>query len=88
MKSITLALCGHIPTGFILGPVHSHQIWGSAGELVIDAILASRQRGQGVSTEPIRDLWQVERYIAEWLKRLGLVYDFRVEAGCPRKTAV
>ena len=53
---------------------------GPAGEAVVDAILSSRERG-----EKIRRSWRqrshtIDKYVAEWLKRLGLIHDFRVEA--------
>ena len=47
---------------------------GPSGESVVDAILSSRERGERIGQATI------EEYVAEWLKRLGLIYDFRVEA--------
>ena len=52
---------------------------GQAGELVVDALLASR-RSRNVETGPVGCSVTVEQYIARWLQRLGLVHDFRVEA--------
>ena len=50
---------------------------GEAGEYVVDAILASGERGETI-------LWGKRRvtlgeYVAQWLKELGLIHDFRVE---------
>ena len=50
---------------------------GRTGESVVDAILLSRERGEIIGQDSDST---IEKYVAEWLKRLGLVYDFRVEA--------
>ena len=49
---------------------------GPAGELVVDAILASRRHGEEINTRPNAKSVTMERYIAQWLKHLGLVHDF------------
>ena len=50
---------------------------GPAGEFMVDAILSSREQYQRESESPHINLAE---YIAEQLKRLRLVHDFRVEA--------
>ena len=50
---------------------------GRVGEFVVDAILSSRERGESIGQDSDST---IEEYVAEWLKRLGLIYDFRVEA--------
>ena len=49
---------------------------GPAGEFMVDAILSSREQYQIVLESPHIT---IAEYIAEWLKNLGLVHDFRVE---------
>lgn len=51
---------------------------GSRGELVVDALLAARERGQKVRTGP-KSHHKLENYVATWLQRLGLVDAFKVE---------
>ena len=51
---------------------------GRAGESVVDAILASRERGDKIGRGRGRKRLTLEQYIAEWLKKLGLIHDFRV----------
>ncbi len=53
---------------------------GPAGESVVDAILSSRERGERIGQSFNSSLPAIDKYVAEWLKRLGLVHDFRVEA--------
>lgn len=50
---------------------------GPAGEFVVDTILSSRDRGESMGQDSDST---IEKYVAEWLKRLGLIHDFRVEA--------
>jgi len=52
---------------------------GSAGESVVDAILASRERGETISPGYKRRRLTLEAYVASWLKKLGLIHDFRVD---------
>ncbi|MCY3708784.1 MAG: DUF3696 domain-containing protein [Caldilineaceae bacterium] len=51
---------------------------GQAGELVVDALLAARQRGLKISPGYRRHRRTLEQYVAQWLKNLGLIHDFRV----------
>ncbi|MBI4084242.1 MAG: DUF3696 domain-containing protein [Candidatus Lambdaproteobacteria bacterium] len=53
---------------------------GPAGELAVHAILSSRDRGETLSPGYKRRRVTLERYVADWLKRLGLIAEFRVEA--------
>ncbi len=51
---------------------------GRRGELVVDALLASREHGRKISRGRGRARWTVEQYVAYWLKHLGLIHDFSV----------
>ena len=51
---------------------------GPAGESVVDAILASRERGEKIGRGRGRPRITLEEYVALWLKKLGLIHDFRV----------
>lgn len=53
---------------------------GLAGEQAVHAILSSRDRGDTVSPGHKRKRVTLEQYVADWLKRLGLIAEFRVEA--------
>ena len=54
---------------------------GRRGELVIDAILASRDRGEKISRGKGRGnvRYTLEEYVAHWLKELNLIDEFKVE---------
>jgi predicted ATPase len=52
---------------------------GRKGELVVDALLASRERGRKISRGKGRPKLTVEEYVAHWLRELGLIHDFFVE---------
>ena len=76
---------------YYLGPLRAnpHRIYpwsgaqppdmGLAGESVVDAILSFREQGGGVWNGADSNLIAIDEYVAGWLKRLGLIYDFRVE---------
>ena len=51
---------------------------GEAGELVVAAIIASRERGDTIGLGKGRRRLTLEQYIAQWLKTLGLIHDFRI----------
>ncbi len=51
---------------------------GRAGEAVVDAILAARERGSTISPGFKRRRLSLEAYVAKWLKELGLIHDFWV----------
>ena len=73
-----------------LGPLRAHPerryAWtgaqpadmGRAGEAVVDAILAAREREHKISPGFNRRRLTVEQYVAKWLKELRLIHDFRV----------
>lgn len=52
---------------------------GRAGEEAINAILSSRDRGETISPGYKKRRVTLEQYVAEWLQRLGLIAEFRVE---------
>jgi len=51
---------------------------GRAGESVVDALLASAERGEKISRGAGRKRVTLQEYVAEWLKKLGLIHEFRV----------
>lgn len=51
---------------------------GLDGDLAVDAILASKERGDEIGQDKIRYNRTLERYIAGWLKDIGLAQDFKV----------
>ena len=51
---------------------------GRTGESVVDAILASRERGDTFRLSSRGKRLTLEQYVAHWLKKLGLIHDFRV----------
>jgi predicted ATPase len=53
---------------------------GRRGERVVDAMLAARERGERISFGRGRKRQTLEERIAYWLKELGLIHDFSVEA--------
>jgi len=77
---------------FYLGPLREfpqrHYAWkgsepadmGRRGERVVDAILAARERGAYISPGRKRKRQTLEERTAHWLKELGLIHDFSVEA--------
>ena len=53
---------------------------GQIGESVVDALLSSREQEERIRVEGHQQEFTLEEYVAEWLKRLKLAHDFRVEA--------
>lgn len=76
---------------YYLGPLREYPkreyIWagslpadmGQRGERVIEALLAARDRGDTISVGGGRQPQTLELYVAGWLRKLGLIHDFRVE---------
>ena len=52
---------------------------GQAGEQAVHAILSSRDKGEKISQGRGKPRVSLEEYVAEWLKRLGLIAEFQVE---------
>jgi hypothetical protein len=77
---------------YYLGPLREfpqrHYAWkgsepadmGRRGERVVDAMLAARERKTYISFGRGRKRQTLEQRIAHWLKELGLIHDFSVEA--------
>ena len=77
---------------FYLGPLREYPqrqyTWGGGqpsdmgrrGERVIDALLASRERGEKIARGRGYKQATVEEYVALWLRDLGLIHSFSVEA--------
>jgi len=53
---------------------------GRRGERAVDALLAARERGEMISRGHGRPKMALDEYVAYWLKELGLIHDFSVEA--------
>ena len=80
---------------FYLGPLREYPkrqyTWAGAhpadmgrrGEKVVDAILASRQRGKKIPRGHGRKGLTLEEYVAYWLKALNLIHSFKVEPITP-----
>lgn len=76
---------------FYLGPLRAYPqrryTWtgaqpldmGQAGESVVDALLAARERGEKISPGYRRRTRTLEEHVAHWLKDLGLIHNFRVD---------
>ncbi len=91
VADLELALEERLKDVYYLGPLRAYPerryTWtgaqpidvGQAGEFVVDAILASRERGDKISRGRGYKRLTLEQYVAEWLKKLGLIHDFRVE---------
>jgi predicted ATPase len=50
---------------------------GSRGESVVDALLTARQRNKSIQVSKRKKV-PFEAYIAQWLKKLQLVHDFKI----------
>jgi len=53
---------------------------GQAGEQAVSAILSSRDRGETLGRGKGKKRATLEEYVAEWLQKLGLIAEFRVDA--------
>ena len=51
---------------------------GRTGDLAVDALLASRDRGETISLGRGKKRPRLDEYVAEWLHRLGLIDSFEV----------
>ena len=92
LSDLELALEERLRNVYYLGPLRAYPerryTWagaqptdmGRAGESVVDALLVSRERGDTISPGFKRKRLTLEAYVAQWLKTLGLIHDFRVEA--------
>ena len=91
VADLQLALEERLSNLYYLGPLRAYPArrytWtgaqpidmGPAGESVVDAMLSSRERGDKISLGPGKKRPTIEEYVARWLKRLGLIHDFRVQ---------
>jgi predicted ATPase len=92
VADLELALERTLKTLFYLGPLRAYperrypwsgaqpEDMGRAGEQAIDAILASRERQITISRGRGHRRATLEEYVALWLRNLGLIHSFRVEA--------
>ena len=91
LSDLEFALEERLENTFHLGPIRAYPqrtyMWagsqprdtGRAGEYAIDALLAARERGRTFSRGVRRERANLEEYVAHWLRRIGLVHEFRVE---------
>lgn len=92
LADLALALERRLNQVAYLGPLRAHPerryAWtgarppdmGRAGEAVVDAILAARERGDTISPGYRKRRLSLEQYVAKWLKELELIHDFQVES--------
>lgn len=52
---------------------------GRAGDQAVNALLASRERGELISLGKGNKRKTLEEYVAIWLRNLGLIHSFRIE---------
>ena len=90
LSDLEFALEERLGNVYYLGPLRAHPerryTWtgaqptdvGQAGEYAVDAILASRERGEMIGRGRGRPRVTLEEYVAQWLKELDLIHDFRV----------
>ncbi|MHB1462121.1 MAG: DUF3696 domain-containing protein [Armatimonadota bacterium] len=76
---------------YYLGPLREfpqrHYMWsgsepvdmGRRGARVVDALLAANQRGHVISRGQGKRRQTLEQCVAQWLKKLGLIHDFKIE---------
>ena len=80
---ITLGHSGSFHNGIILGRDRNRRTWGDVANALLDALLAARERGDHgkyISFGRGRKRQTLEERIAYWLKKLGLIHEFSVEA--------
>lgn len=77
---------------YYLGPLRAYPerqyIWagerpvdvGESGQSVVEALLAAEDRKHSISLGRGRRRLPLQVYIGQWLRKLGLVHDFRVES--------
>ncbi|MER2598366.1 MAG: AAA family ATPase, partial [Caldilineales bacterium] len=82
---------------YYLGPLreypHRSYVWagdapegvGNRGELAIPALLAARERGADIKINKRRKRVSVDERIAQWLRDLGLIEDFRLAPVAPNR---
>ena len=92
VADLELALEQRLQQVYYLGPLRAYPLrrytWtgaepldmGRAGESAVDALLASRERGEKIGRGRGKPRVTLEQYVAQWLKELGLIHDFRVAA--------
>ncbi len=92
LSDLELAFEEQLQQVYYLGPLRAYPertyTWsgaqpsdmGQAGEQAVHAILSSRDKGEKISQGRGRRRALLEQYVAEWLQRLGLIAEFRVEA--------
>lgn len=90
LTDLEFALEQRLQKVYYLGPLRAHPqrvyAWsggqpldmGEAGKSVVDALLAADQRGQKIGRGTGRPRLTLEQYVAQWLKDIGLIHEFRV----------
>ena len=95
LADLQLALEGSLKSIYYLGPLRvdpeRQYLWsgaqpgdvGKRGEQAVNALLASRVRGELISLGRGRPRRTLEAHVAWWFKELGLIHSFRVEEIAP-----
>lgn len=90
LSDLEFALEERMGSVYYLGPLRAYPqrryTWagaeptdvGQTGEYTVDAILASRRRGKSIRRGKGKRRRTLEEHVASWLKKLGLIHDFRV----------
>ena len=91
LSDLEFALEERLGNVYYLGPLRAHPqrryTWagtqptdvGQTGEYTVDAILASRKWGKSIRRGRGKRRRTLEEHVANWLKELRLIHDFRVE---------
>lgn len=99
LPNLVLAFEQLMSSIYYLGPLREYPsrsyLWagerptgvGSRGELAISALLASRQQGKAIQPqkEKRKRRKTLEEYVAEWLKKLGIIHGFRLTSIAPNR---
>ena len=90
LDDLQLTLENQLNNIYYLGPLREHPkrryTWAGAnpsdmgrkGEMVVDAMLASKVRKEKISRGSGKNSLTLERIVAEWLQNLDLIHSFRV----------
>jgi len=92
LSDLELAFEEQLRQVFYLGPLRAYPerryTWagtqpsdmGRTGDQAVHALLSSRDRGEKISRGRGKPRVTLEEYVAEWLKKLGLIAEFHVES--------
>lgn len=95
LADLQVALEDFLQGVYYLGPLRGYPerqyLWsgvqpggvGPRGEQAVNALLASQAKGRYISPGPRRRKRTLEEVVAQWLRQLDLIHDFRVERIAP-----